>query len=300
MRLVIAGASGYIGRSLVRLAVERGHEVLMLVRRRDEGLAGYGVQQNIDDAMALDGLAADALINVAGSAHVRGTALDFDAANVQLPSRLAACVLDGRVDRMIQLSSLGVYGNWSIDPITERTAPAPDTVYACSKLNADIHLAERFRSMADRLSIVRPPMVFGPACPGNFARLRRLVASGLPLPFGAAHARRSFIFVTNLADFLLRCSEASSPGGLFVIGDGSDYGVFELIRQIALAGGKPVTNVAVPLPGLRALATVCGMRRTMDSLTRPMTVDWARAREVIGWTPPVSPHDAMRLATASR
>lgn len=295
MKLIIAGASGYIGRSLVHLAVEHGHQVLMLSRHRSETLAPYGEQASIDDARDLIGSAADALINVAGTAHVRGTIADFDIANRQLPLELAACVLDGRVGRMIHLSSLGVYGNWSAQPIAEMSAPSPMTPYAQSKLRADYELGARFRSNEDKLTVVRPPMVYGAGCPGNFARLCRLVTSGVPLPFGAAHARRSFIFVKNLVDFLLRCSEINRPSGLFVIGDGSDYSASELIREIALVRGNRAINIAVPMPWLHMLAKAPGVSRAMDSLTRPMLVDWTFARNLIGWNPPVPPPDAMAM-----
>lgn len=296
MKLIIAGASGYIGRSLVHLAVEHGHQVLMLLRRRSEALAPYGEQASIDEAKDLIGSSADALINAAGTAHVRGTIADFDIANRRLPLELAACVLDGRVGRMIHLSSLGVYGNWSAQPITEMSKPSPMTPYAESKLRADHELVARFRSDKDRLTVVRPPMVYGAGCPGNFARLYRLVTSGIPLPFGAAHARRSFIFVNNLVDFLLQCSEMNRPSGLFVLGDGSDYSTSELIREISLILGNRAINIAVPVPWLHVLEKAPGVRRAMDSLTRPMLVDWTSARNLIGWTPPVRPADAMTMA----
>lgn len=299
MKLVIAGASGYIGRALVHLSVECGHQVLMLVRRRCEELRPYGEQACISDARGLTGSTADALINVAGAAHIAKSTADFDFANRQLPLQLAASILDGKIGRLIHLSSLSVFGSWSVRPINEMSAPSPTTPYAQSKLEADQQLTALFGPNGKRLTIIRAPMVYGAACPGNFLRLCRLVSSGAPLPFGAAHARRSFIFVKNLADFLLRCAEPNRPGGVFVVGDGSDYSVIELIEWINSACGKGTKNIAVPIYFLRIFSVIPGLSRTLDSLTRPMLVDWQRARTLMDWKPPVSRSDAM-TATLSR
>lgn len=296
MKLIIAGGSGYIGQSFLRLASESGHQLILLSRKYHEDLSKYGKQIDINDSSALKNLSADALINVAGKAHAECMMTELDIANRQLPVRLSQHVLDESVGRMVHLSSLGVYGNWSLEPITEHSTTTPATPYALSKLNADIELAGLFSRRDGRLTIIRPPMVYGTACPGNFTRLCNLVASGLPLPFGSAHARRSFIHVNNLADFLLRCATASHASGLFVIGDGSDYSTAELIDEIASARGKRTINAPVPISWLRALARASGMSRTMDSLTRPMKVDWSHAHDAAGWSPPIARSDAMRLA----
>lgn len=293
MKLVIAGGSGYIGSALVKRAAEEGHHVLVLVRRRDDALSRYAAQSCYEEALPTPYHAADALINLAGRAHVRDGSADFDSANRLLPLEMARRVLNGDVGRFVHVSSLGVYGTWCSDPVSEGTLPVPETPYARSKLDGDRNLEASFQARPEALTIIRPPMVYGPACPGNFARLRRIIIRGIPLPFGAAHVRRSFIFVENLADFLIRCSIADKPGGLYVIGDGSDYSIAELVAAIAAGVGVRFLNFPFPLDVLRAMARIAGMRRDMDSLTRPMLVDWSRARELMQWHPPVPREDAM-------
>lgn len=295
MKLIIAGGSGYIGHALVKRAAAEGHDVLVLTRRRDDELARYAAQSGYDGPLPATHVNADALINLAGRAHVHGRSSDsdFDAANCQLPLMLASHVIENGIGRLVHVSSIGVYGNWSDEPITEHSLPSPDTAYTKSKLAGDQALEERFKPRPDALTIVRPPMVYGPACPGNFARLRRLVTRGFPLPFGAAHAKRSFIFVENLADFLLKCSILRNPASLYVIGDGSDYSVSELLDEIASGSGVSLRNLPFPPSILRALARLTGLRREMDSLTRPLFVDWKRAKLSIDWIPPVDPKDGI-------
>ena len=296
MRLIVAGGSGYIGRALVKRAAEEGHDVLVLTRRHDEELARYACQSGYEDTLPATHVDADALINLAGRAHVHGRSADsdFDTANCQLPLMLANLVIENGIGRLVHVSSIGVYGNWSNEPITEHSLPSPDTGYTKSKLAGDRALEKCFKSRPDTLTIVRPPMVYGPACPGNLARLRRLAGRGIPLPFGAAHAKRSFVFVENLADFLLKCSILRNPAGLYVIGDGSDYSVSELLDEIALGSGVRLRDVSVPPSILRVLARFSGLRREMDSLTRPLLVDWKRAKVLMDWIPPIDPRDGMK------
>ncbi|KAI5914816.1 NAD-dependent epimerase/dehydratase family protein [Thauera sp. 2A1] len=298
MKLIVAGGSGYIGRALVKRAAAEGHDVLVLTRRRDDELARYAAQSGYDGPLPATYVDADALINLAGRAHVHGrsTDSDFDAANCQLPLMLASHVIENGIGRLVHVSSVGVYGNWSAEPITEYSRPSPDTAYTRSKLAADQALEDRFRSRPDALTIVRPPMVYGPACPGNFMRLRRLVRRGFPLPFGAARAKRSFIFVENLADFLLRCATPGRPGGMYVIGDGSDYSVSHLVSEMAVDDEKRIANISVSPWLLRFFGRACGFQREMESLTLPLKVDWAHARKSLGWEPPVAPSEAMRTS----
>mgnify|MGYP001161681402 CR=1 FL=1 len=298
MKLVVAGGTGYVGHQLVTRAAEEGYDILMLVRKPAEALRRFATQVDYS-ALANRRIEADALINLAGLAHVRGADLEFDAANRGLPLELAGHAIDGGVRRFVHVSTLGVYGNWSLEPISEEGRPKPETSYARSKLDGDRALVYRFRARPDALTIVRPPMVYGPRCPGNFSRLQRLVMRGWPLPFGAARALRSFMFVDNLVDFLLRCAASDNAGDLYVIGDGSDYSVAELVAAMAAAGGVRLTNLPIPPALLRAFARLAGFRRDMDSLTRPMLVDWTRARESLKWSPPVDADEAMSRALAA-
>ncbi|WP_151208999.1 NAD-dependent epimerase/dehydratase family protein [Bordetella petrii] len=299
MRLIMTGASGYIGQALLRQACERGHQVAVYTRRPTEsgGIATLPFGAPIPD----DFRQADALINLAGRAHTTdaGDGRDaFDEANHQLPVRLAEQARLAGVRRFVQVSSIGVHGNASALALTESSPLAPDTPYTRSKVRGEQALHALFAATPQALAIVRPPMVYGPGCPGNFARLRRLLQTGLPLPFGAADARRSFIFVDNLVDLLLHCAAHPNGHGVYVAGDGSDYAVPQLLRAMGRELGRPARLFPVPPACLRGAALLVGLRREMDSLTRSLLVDWTHARTTLAWTPPIDPETALRLALA--
>lgn len=303
MKIAVTGATGYIGRQLVRVAAERGHGVLALVRRPNDELARFASQHAIDGQLPryLEGV--DAIIHLAGLAHVcrtrRSDGAAFDDANRQLALTVAEAAQRACVARFAYVSSIGVHGNWSGDPIVESSPFAPDTPYAMSKLMGEQALARFHVSAPSRLVIVRPPMVYGPDCPGNFPRLARLVTRGLPLPFAAVSARRSFVHVGNLIDFLLEAVRPGITGECFVVGDGSDFSLAQLVTLMAGAAGVRSRMFPVPPALLRAGARAVRLRREMESLTRPMLVDWSHARTALGWSPPFEPDEAMAITLAA-
>jgi UDP-glucose 4-epimerase len=257
-----------------------------------------------DGAPRPDDLAGcSALVHLAGRAHTRVAVADgrdlFDEANRALALRTAAAARQAGVRRFVFVSTLGVHGNWSAAPVTADSPPQLDTPYARSKWAAEQELRELCAGGAMQLCIVRPPMVYGPGCPGNFGRLVRLVQRGIPLPFGSLRGTRSFVQVDNLAAFLQRCCAQDAPAGTFVVADGSDWSLPELVRAIAAALHRPARLLPFPPALLRLAAAAAGLRREMDSLTRPMPVDARDAWRAFGWTPPVDPGPALRDAAAS-
>lgn len=300
MKLIMTGASGYIGQALLRRAREQGHAVAVYARQPGSAPAGvlelpYGAPVPDDFRQA------DALVNLAGRAHTTDTGDGrdaFDEANHRLPVRLAEQARQAGVRRFVHVSSIGVHGNYAAGPVTEASPLAPDTPYTRSKAQGEQALQALFAATPQALAIVRPPMVYGPACPGNFTRLRKLLQTGVPLPFGAARASRSFVYVENLADFLLHCAAHPEGHGVYVAADGSDYALPQLLRAMGRELGRPARLFPVPPAWLRGAARLTGLRREMDSLTRPLLVDWARARLTLGWTPPVPPDEALRRSLA--
>ncbi|MNK56738.1 dTDP-glucose 4,6-dehydratase [compost metagenome] len=298
MRIAVTGASGYIGLALLRCLGSQGHDVLAFTRHATPASAmpiDWHIKPNGQpDAADLQGC--DAMVHLAGRAHTRLAVQDgvdlFDRANRQLACATAAAAQAAGVPRFVQVSTLGVHGSWTAKPITETSALSGDTPYSQSKIAAEHELAALLSTGGTRLTIVRPPMVYGAACPGNFPRLVKLVKSGVPLPFGSVRGVRSFIHVDNLASFLAFCAVTPAAQGVFVAGDGSDFELPDLIRAIATGIGAPARLLPFPPALLRLAARMIGRQREIDSLTRPMPVDWSKAR-MAGWTPPIAPARAL-------
>ncbi|CAG2263048.1 UDP-glucose 4-epimerase family protein [Burkholderia sola] len=309
--LVVTGANGFVGRAVCRLALEAGHTITALVRRPG-GCIG-GVREWVCDTADFGGLdagwpadlAADCVIHLAARVHVmRDESPDpdaaFDATNVDGTLRLAEAARHHGVRRIVFASSIKAVGEFDGGvPLSEAFEPAPQDAYGRSKLRAEQQLARFGASAGLDVVVVRPPLVYGPAVRANFLRMMDAVARGMPLPLGAVSARRSIIYVDNLADALLRCAvDPRAAGECFHVADDDAPTVAGLLRLVGDALGKPARLLRVPPALLRVAGKLTGRSAAVDRLTGSLELDTARIRRVLGWHPPYTTRQGLE-ATAT-
>lgn len=301
-KILVTGANGFVGKMVCADLLARGFEVNAAVRKvpadanahahglRFVGIGNIDANTDWDEALA----GCSGVIHPAARAHIMNDEVAdplaaFRATNVAGTLQLARSAARAGVARFVFVSSIGVNGNQNTRPFTENDTPLPAEPYAVSKLEAEQALQAEATGNAMELVIVRPPLVYGPGCPGNFLRLLKLLSSRIPLPFGAMHNKRSFVGVWNLADFLATCLvHPQAPGHVFLISDLDDVTLPDLLRGLARGMGKRAPLVSVPPGWLAALAGMAGKRAMFDKLGGALTVDASQARKLLGWTPPVS------------
>lgn len=303
MTILLTGASGFVGGALAKRLVEQGDGVRTLGRTRP-GIATEFFEGSIDDqqvsSKALKGV--DCVVHLAGRAHqLRDTSIDplesFRAANCRLSEELAAQAIEAGVRRFVYISSIGVNGAFTQDgrPFTETSQPEPHSPYALSKYEAEVALRRLAERSGMELVIIRPPLVYGAGAPGNFSSLMRWVGKGVPLPFGAVHNKRSLIAVDNLVDLIIRCIDhPAAANELFLAGDGDDLSTTELLRGVADSMGRPARLMPVPVALLRLAASALGKKSMAHSLLDSLQVDISKARDLLGWEPPVSVAEGLR------
>jgi UDP-glucose 4-epimerase len=171
---------------------------------------------------------------------------------------------------------------------TAASLPGPKDAYAFSKLKAEEALWSIRERTRLELVVVRPPLVYGAGVKGNFRRLLNLIRSGLPLPFGAIHNRRSFIGIDNLSDLVLLCAtHPAASARVFLAADGNDLSTPELVRLLIALRGRGGRVSSFPLPAMSLLARCLRMHGEWVRLTSDLAVDSSEAREVLGWSPRV-------------
>lgn len=308
---MVTGANGFIGRVLVRRLVADGRPVRAAVRREDVPLPAGVERANVgnigpdtDWAAALDGV--DAVVHLAARAHVlREDAADplaaFRAVNAAGTRRLAAAARAAGVRRLVYVSTIGVHGVKTAGrPLDESSPFEPESLYAQSKLEGEHALREALVGSKTEWVILRPPLVYGPGAPGNFGRLARLVARGVPLPLGSVRNRRSLIHVANLADAIVRCIDhPAAAGETFVVSDGEDVSTAELVCRMGHAAGARARLVPCPPAILRLAGALLGRRGDVGRLVDDLVVDSGKIRARLEWRPPVS-LDAGLPATPDR
>jgi len=324
VKILVTGASGFIGSFLLSALRDAGHEVRAASRSRME-------QQGIDYVLAPELgagadwsralLGVDAVLHLAGRAHVPSKHADAETEevyfrfNTEGTRALAEQAAASGVKHFIFLSSChAVAADYEVQ-ITEKTQPNPVTAYGRSKLEAERAIRKAL-STACAWTILRPPLVYGKGNKANFGLLLKLVKSGIPLPLASVRNRRTFIFVENLVDVIVAClGNPKAFGKTYLPSDGEDVSTPELIRKIAKANQSfqcSVSNDSVSHKNTRypslatlhsLLATPCKARLfpfpesilkaigrlpglgALRKLTSSLYVDSEPLRKDLGWSP---------------
>ncbi len=146
-------------------------------------------------------------------------------------------------------------------------------------------MTARGASVDGALTILRPPLVYGPGQKGNLPRLMALVARGVPCRFGALDNRRSLIYVDNLATAIVRALGIATPGvRCYTLAD-VEVSSAELVRAMAHGLGVRARLVAVPAALLRALMRRAGVGPRLRRLTGSLVVDARAIERELDWSP---------------
>lgn len=231
IRVCITGAGSYIGTHIaLHLAAHEGFEVAELdVARPWDGemLRGF-----------------DAVVHVAGIAHQKETDENralYTAVNRDLALEAAAAAKAAGVRQFVFFSSMSVYG-LTTGRITAETVPAPNTAYGQSKWEAEQGLAQ-LEDDTFRVAVLRPPMIYGKGCRGNYPRLAAL-AQSLPV-FPKVANQRSMLYIGTLCSFVKSLLE-SGRGGLYFPQNRAYVNTTVLVKNVAACHGKRI----LALPGL--------------------------------------------------
>lgn len=306
-KLLLTGASGFIGQAALQLFSQRGMSVRPVYRSvaQASGVAGAEVVSSLD--VDTDWSAAlkmvDVVVHAAARAHImRDDALDplieYRRVNVQGTLNLAQQAAAAGVRRFVFISSIKVNGEGTLlgQPFKADDVPAPVDAYGISKAEAEAGLWQIAQATGMELVIIRPVLVYGPGVKGNLASMLRWVQRAVPLPLGAVTAnRRSLVALDNLVDLIVLCTQhPQAANQVFLVSDGSDVSTTELLCRMAAAVQRPARLWPVPVGLLHLGARLLGKQAVAQRLLGSLQVDIVKNHQLLGWQPPVTMQAALQ------
>jgi nucleoside-diphosphate-sugar epimerase len=291
MRLLITGATGFVGHALTRALA--GPD--MPVRAAARHPAGIPSSAHVEPCHLPD-LASDpdwhpllkdidAVVHLAGIAHA-GSGIDeshYDRVNRAATEKLAQACAAQNVLLVFVSSIRAQTGPTSERTLTETDTPRPTDAYGRSKLAAE----DAIRHSGAAFTILRPVVMYGPGVKGNIATLVKLADTAVPLPFASYSNRRSLLAVDNLVSAIRHALAApSTQGDSFIVADNNAVSLADIIATLRRALNRQPRLFAVPQALFAEPLRLVGRGDLWDRIGGALVADAAKLRAT-GWRPVV-------------
>lgn len=276
--VLITGASGFVGQ---RFCVNNKD------RYSIKAVSLQSVQ--VGD---IDFSGVDVMLHLAGIAHRMEKTDDslYFEVNYELTKKLAEAAKKAGVGHFLFVSTIKVYGD-DYDLLTPETACRPNDAYGKSKLMAEEALKD-LESDDFRISIVRPPLIYGQGVKGNMQKLMALVEKRKYIPLGNINNKRSMLGLDNLVALLDRVIEIRKSG-TFLIQDSEQVSTSRLISEIAK--GKNIQIKLISIPGVVRFTIKKIAPEIYKRLFGSLVVDDSATRNILNFEPPYSFEAGIRL-----
>jgi len=306
-KVLVTGATGFVGRHLCESLVSSGYVVTGTTRSLENRSSPENYELRIagDFGTEIDWgpilRDTDYVVHLAARVHVmledaEDPLTEFRRVNSWGSMELAESAVIAGVRRLIYVSTVKVLGEKTEGrPFSHTDSAAPCDPYAISKFEAEESLRRIAIEKGPEIVILRPPLIYGPGVGGNFLRILDLVARGIPLPLGLIRNVRSMLSVSNLCDVIqISLEHPDAAGSTFLVADGADISTPRLFRMIGELMDKSVRLLPVPEYLLRLGGNIFRRANEVARLCDSLQVDIEHTRNVLNWSPQTSLEDGMR------
>ncbi len=297
MKVLVTGANGFVGSYLSSFLESHRIDVIRGVREAsNDKEASYGNLENWKKSGNLKNIltGVDVVIHCAARVHVMDEkSLDpyeeFRKINFLATKYIAdECVRLG-IKKFIFLSTIKVNGEESSigKPFLHSDCPSPKDAYGQSKLEAENYLRRLTEVSALEVSVVRPPLIYGPNTKGNILRLLKFMENVRIVPLGNINNKRSLISLRNLSGYILQItkSETLKCFNLFLVSDGRDLSTSEIVKYLALSKNIKVLILPIPVNVFCRLLRIVGKKSIIQRLFGYLQVDTIESQQKLNWTP---------------
>jgi nucleoside-diphosphate-sugar epimerase len=293
-KVLVTGATGFVGRHLCDSLVSSGYKVTGITRSLENRSSpgNYDLQIAGDIGTEIDWRPilrdVDYVVHLAARVHVMSEATEdpltrFRRVNSWGSKKLAESAATVGVKRFVYVSTIKVLGEKTEGrPFRHTDTAAPCDPYAISKFEAEEALSRIAEDKGLEIVILRPPLIYGPGVGGNFRRILDLVARGIPLPLGRIRNARTMLAVSNLCDVIQICLEhPDAAGRSFLVADGADISTPGLFRMIGELMDRPARLLPVPEYLLRLGGKIFRRSNEVSRLCDSLQVDIDNTRNIL-------------------
>ncbi len=293
-KVLVTGASGFVGSTLTQELVRQGHDLRVLVRKSSElhHLDGAKLEQVVGDLREPNSLreaarGVEVVFHIAGVISARNRE-EFFKHNAEGTKNMAEAAAEAGVKRLVYTSSLAAGGPSPLGGRRqEEETPEPVSHYGQSKLGGEKALQE----VGARLNsvIIRPPAVYGPRDRGIFTFFETIQKGIVPL-LGLEKPdprRYSFVHVEDLVRGIIAAGfteENLKPGEIFYISGDGEYSWEHAMETIAKSLDKRGVRLRLPIAAMRCAGAVCSGISKISGKVMPLSLDKVRELEQFAWT----------------
>ncbi|WP_305464037.1 NAD-dependent epimerase/dehydratase family protein [Photobacterium leiognathi] len=298
-KILLTGATGFVGSAILKQLVDQGYDVVSSSRiASNKNILLLDLEEDFEVTEQLDGI--QYIIHAAARVHCMNDSKEDEQryidSNVTATVNLAKQAIQAGVKRFIFISSIKVNGESTTGrkPFSSSDIPSPEDAYGQSKCKAEKALLELAKTSNMEIVIVRPPLVYGPNVKANFASLMNLASKPILLPFGSVNNKRSFIFVENLADFVVHVlKHPLAQNKVWCVSDDNDLSLSQLLSLLIKFTHSKAILVNLPPKLIVFLLFFLGKKNVADRLVGDLQVNILKTKNNLGWTPPFSVEESL-------
>lgn len=302
-KVLITGSSGFLGKKVCEDLIENNFNVIAVGRNKKNNflnkLTNLETVQvdNIDSNTNWNGIlnGVNCIIHCAAKIQnkydKRNNLSEFREINLFGTVNLAEQAIKAGVKRFIYISSIKVNGEISKinHKFKQKDKVNPQGSYAISKWEAEEYLRKLSYNSNLEIVIIRPPLIYGPNCKGNFKKFISLIKKNVPLPFGLVKNRRSFVSIYNISSLIIICvSHPSASNQTFLVSDDEDISTKDLIIKLKKLLNKKTILFLVPIKILKIFFILFNKKNLIIKIIGNLEVDISYTKKRLNWKPIVN------------
>ncbi len=244
MKIIVTGASGFVGSNLGNYLRDKGHKIQKVSLRNEN----YNLDKDTN-----------AIIHLAGKAHDTSNTSEeneYFKVNTDLTIKVFDEFLNSDIKDFFFFSSVKAVADSVEGLLNEDYTANPKTPYGKSKLKAEEYLLSKELPEGKRLFIIRPTMIHGEGNKGNLNLLYKVVKKGIPWPLASFENKRSFLSIDNLSFLISNILDKEVASGIYHLADDETISTNQLINIIANASEKKSRLWKLPVGLISVIAKI--------------------------------------------